>query len=154
MSQSKLNKYRKLSHVTYDCRYHVVWITKYRFKVIDDEIKTSLKWSIKQVCDSKDIEIIRGTVGENHIHLYLQIPPKYSISNVMKWIKGKSAEKLLKTFPKLSNRYWGRHLWARGYFVSTVGITDEIIKKYIEDHKEKENREFMDKWESREDEVR
>ncbi len=148
MCQSKLSKYRKLSHVTYDCRYHVVWITKYRFRVIDEKIKTELKWSIKQTCDWKNIEIIKGTVGEDHVHLYLQIPPKYSISDTMKWIKGKSAERLLKTFSELSKQYWGRHLWARGYFVSTVGITDEIIKKYIEEHKEKEKREFMNKWES------
>ena len=146
MSESKLSKYRKLSHVTYDCRYHIVWITKYRFRVIDENIKTELKWNIKQTCDWKNIEIIRGTVGENHVHLYLEIPPKYSISDVMKWIKGKSAEKLLKTFPELSKQYWGRHLWARGYFVSTVGITDEIIKKYIEEHEKKEKREFMNKW--------
>ena len=146
MPQSKLRKYRKLSHVTYDCRYHIVWITKYRFKVIDEKIKTELKWNIKQTCDWKCIEIIRGTVGENHVHLYVQIPPKYSISEVMKWIKGKSAEKLLKKFPVLSKQYWGRHLWARGYFVSTVGITDEIIKKYIKKHEEKGKREYMNRW--------
>lgn len=154
MSQNKLKEYKKLSHVTYNCRYHIVWVTKYRFKVIDEEVKIALKWSIKHICDWKDIEIIKGTVGEEHIHLYLQIPPKYSISDVMKWIKGKSSEKLLKSFDKLSKRYWGRHLWARGYFVSTVGITDEIIKKYIEKHREEEKQEFLNKWDKSEDEVR
>ena len=88
MSQNKLKDYKKQSHATYDCRYHVVWITKYRFKVIDDEIRTALKWSIKHTCDSKGIEIIKGAVGEEHVHLYLQVPPKYSISDTMKWIKG------------------------------------------------------------------
>ena len=153
MSQDK-PEYRKLSHVTYDCRYHVVWITKYRFKVIDDEIRMALKWSIKHTCDWKGIDIIKGAVGEEHIHLYLDIPPKYSISDVMKWIKGKSSEKLLKSFERLSKQYWGRHFWARGYFVSTVGITDEIIKQYIEKHREEEKQEFLNKWDDQKDEVR
>ena len=153
MSQDK-PEYRKLSHVTYDCRYHVVWITKYRFKVIDDEIRMALKWSIKHTCDWKGIDIIKGAVGEEHIHLYLDILPKYSISDVMKWIKGKSSEKLLKSFERLSKQYWGRHFWARGYFVSTVGITDEIIKQYIEKHREEEKQEFLNKWDDQKDEVR
>lgn len=148
MSQNKLKNYKKLSHVTYDCRYHIVWITKYRFKVIDEEIRTALKWSIKYTCDAKGIEIIKGAVGEEHVHLYLQIPPKYSISDTMKWIKGKSSEKLLKSFERLNKQYWGRHLWARGYFVSTVGIADEIIKKYIEKHREEEKQEFLNKWDN------
>ena len=80
------------------------------------------------------------------MHLYLQIPPKYSISDVMQWIKGKSSEKLLKSFPKLEKQYWGRHLWSRGCFVSTVGITDEIIKKYIEKHRQEEEQEYLNKW--------
>ena len=147
MSQNK-PEYKKLSHVTYDCRYHVVWITKYRFRVIDEEIRTALKWSIKHTCDWEGIEIIKGAIGEEHVHLYLHIPPKHSISDVMKWIKGKSSEKLLKSFEQLSKQYWGRHLWARGYFVSTVGITDEIIKQYIEKHREEEKQEFLNKWEN------
>ena len=141
-----MSEYNKLAHTVYDCRYHIVWITKYRFRVIDKEIKTALKWSIKQVCDWKGIEIIEGSISEEHIHLYLQIPPKYSISDAVKWIKGKSSEKLLKTFPKLNNQYWGRHLWARGYFVSTVGISDKIIKGYIAKHNNQESQEFMGRW--------
>lgn len=154
MPQDILKKYRRLSHVTYDCRYHVVWITKYRFKVIDNDIKLALKWSIKHTCDSKDIQIIEGVVGEEHVHLYLNIPPKYSISDAMQWIKGKSAEKLLKTFDKLSKQYWGRHLWARGYFVSTIGISDEIIRQYIQKHKQEEEQEYLRKWNSKKGEAR
>jgi len=154
MPQDTLNKYRRLSHVTYDCRYHLVWITKYRFKVIDDDIKLALKWSIKHTCDSKDIQIIEGAVGEEHVHLYLNIPPKYSISDVMKWIKGKSSEKLLKTFDKLRKKYWGQHLWARGYFVSTIGISDEMIKQYIQKHKNEEEQEYLAKWNKPQDKVR
>ena len=154
MPQDILNKYRRLSHVTYDCRYHLVWVTKYRFKVVGDDVKLALKWSIKHTCDSMDIQIIEGAVGEEHVHLYLNIPPKYSISEVMKWVKGNSSEKLLKTFDKLSKQYWGRHLWARGYFVSTIGISDEIIKQYIQKHKQEEEQEYLKKWDKQKDKVR
>lgn len=146
MPQNKLDKYHRQSHATYDCRYHLVWVTKYRFRVIDKEIEIALKWIIKEICDWKEMEIWAGAVKEEHVHLYLQIPPKHSISEVMKWLKGKSAERLLQKFPVLEKQYWGRHLWARGYFVSTVGITDEIIRKYIQKQRDEELREFDQKW--------
>jgi len=154
MPQDNQAQYHKMAHATYDCRYHIVWITKYRFKVLDTEIATALKWSIKHTCDWKDIEILSGTVGEEHVHLYLQIPPKYSISDVMQWIKGKSSEELLKKFSKLSKQYWGRHLWARGYFVSTIGISDEAIKKYIDDQRQVDDHDFLNKWEDTQGEAR
>ena len=146
MPQDKLSKYRRQSHATYDCRYHLVWVTKYRFRVIDKEVEIALKWAIKDICDWKDIEILEGAVKEEHVHLYLNIPPKHSISEVMQWLKGKSAERLLKKFPKLEKQYWGRHLWARGYFVSTVGISDEIIKQYIRKQRDEEENDFSQKW--------
>jgi len=146
MPQDNLGKYRRQSHATYDCRYHIVWVTKYRFRVIDKAIEMALKWAIKEICDWKEIMIIEGAVKEEHVHLYLQIPPKHSISDVLKWLKGKSAERLLQKFPELERQYWGRHLWARGYFVSTVGITDEIIRQYIRKQRDEEQREFEGKW--------
>ena len=146
MPQDSLDKYRRSSHTTYDCRYHVVWITKYRFKIISKDIEIALKWAIKEVCDWKDIQILEGSVQEEHIHLYLSIPPKYSVSDCLKWIKGKTAERLLKKFPELEKKYWGRHLWARGYFVSTVGITDTIIREYIQKQRREEINDFNNKW--------
>jgi len=146
MSYDKLSDYKIQSHVTYDCKYHIVWITKYRFKIIDKQVEIALKWIIQEICDWKGIEILEGAVGEEHVHLYLSSPPKYSISDVMKWIKGKSAEKLLKRFEKLSKQYWGRHLWARGYFVSTVGITDTIIRQYIQRQRQQELNLFNQTW--------
>jgi len=79
-----------------------------------------------------------GKIRSNHVHLYLSVPPKYSISQVLKWLKGESATHLFKRYPELMKVYWGRRFWAKGYFVSTVGITDEIIKKYIENQEEQE----------------
>ena len=146
MPIDELSKYKRQSHVVYDCRYHLVWVTKYRFRIIDKEIEVVLKWIIKEICDWKRIDILEGAVKEEHVHLYLQIPPKYSISDVMKWIKGKSAERLFKRFPRLEKQYWGRHLWARGYFVSTVGIADNIIREYIQKQREEELHNFNKKW--------
>ena len=146
MPQDKLSKYHRQPHATYDCRYHLIWVTKYRFRVIDKDIEIALKWAIKDICDWKDIVILEGAVKAEHIHLYLQIPPKYSISDTMKWLKGKSSERLLQKFPALEKQYWGRHLWARGYFVSTVGITDDIIRQYIQKQRDEELREFDGKW--------
>ncbi|MEW6407736.1 MAG: IS200/IS605 family transposase [Patescibacteria group bacterium] len=105
MPHDTLDKYKHQSHATYDCRYHVVWVTKYRFQIIDKEIEIALKWIIKEICDWKEIEILEGAVKPEHIHLYLQIPPKHSVSDVMKWIKGKSAERLLERFPELEKQY-------------------------------------------------
>ena len=146
MPPNELSKYRKQSHATYDCRYHLVWSTKYRFKIIDKQMEVGLKWIIKDICDWKDIEILEGSVQPDHIHLYLQIPPKYSISDVAKWIKGKSATRLLERYETLSKQYWGRHLWARGYFVTTVGITDSIIRAYINQQNQQELIDFDRKW--------
>lgn len=155
MPRDRSDKYRRLSHVTYDCRYHFIWVTKYRFKIFDKKIEVALKWAIKNVCDSKDIEILEGAVGREHVHLYLSVPPKYSMSDTMKWIKGKSAEQLFKQFPELNKMYWGRHLWARGYFVSTIGITDNIIREYIQQQRKVEIDDFNGIWrKARQDEVR
>ena len=144
--EERIGKYKKQSHATYDCKYHCVFVTKYRFKIIDKDIERSLKWRIKEVCDWKGIEILKGYVGEEHVHLYLQIPPKYSISDVMKWIKGKSGTELFRQYPLLKKKYWGGHMWARGYFVTTVGISDEIIKRYIENQRREEQQSFDQLW--------
>jgi len=149
MPPDNIQKYKKQSHSTYDCRYHVVFVTKYRFRIISHEIEVALKWIIKEICDWKEIEILSGAVKEEHVHLYLQIPPKHSVSNAMKWIKGKSAERLFKKFPQLQKQYWGQHLWARGYFVTTVGITDSAIRQYIQKQRQQELVNFSQIWKKR-----
>lgn len=146
MPHDSLKQYKRQSHAVYDCRYHVVWVTKYRFRIIDTEVETALKWIIKEVCDWRGVDILEGAVRPEHIHLYLQIPPKYSVADIMKWIKGKSAERLFRKFPKLKKQYWGQHLWARGYFVSTVGIADAVITQYIQRQRNQEVQDFNTLW--------
>jgi len=103
-------------------------------------VKEELKKIIFQICESMDVEIIRGNIQQDHVHLYLSVPPKYSPAEVMKKIKRKSAEMLWKRSPELRKKYWGQHIWARGYFVTTGGVEDEVIKKYIENQEDEERR--------------
>ena len=127
--------YRKTSHTAYDCTYHIVWITKYRYPVLIGDIGIRTRDLIRQVCKDHDVEIIRGTVAKDHIHLYVSIPPYLSISKLLQHLKGTSSRKIQQEFPELKKRYWGRHFWAIGYFVRTSGnVTDEMIKHYIENH--------------------
>jgi len=123
--------YQKSSHATYRCEYHFVWVPKYRYQVLVKEIKPRLRQILVELCEWKDIQIIEGAIASDHVHMYLSVPPKYSPAYVMKILKGKSAEYLGKEFPELRKQYWGMHIWARGYFVSTVGIDREVIRQYV-----------------------
>jgi len=133
--------YRKPSHAVYRCEYHFVWIPKYRYQVLIKEIKSRLKQILIELCEWLDIDIIEGAITSDHVHMYCSVPPKYAPSQVMKVLKGKSAEYLRRDFPELKKRYWGLHLWARGYFLSTVGIDREVIRNYVKDQQENQIRE-------------
>ena len=126
--------YNKSSHAVYRCEYHFVWVPKYRYHVLVKEVKPGLKQILSELCDWLDITIIEGAICSDHVHMYISVPPKYSPSHVMKILKGKSAERLGREFPELRKQYWGMHIWARGYFVSTVGIDRDIIKNYVKEH--------------------
>ena len=127
--------YRKTSHTVFDCTYHLVWITKYRFPVLVGDIATRTRDLVRQICLDEHTEIIRGTVAKDHVHIYVSVPPYVSISTLMQRIKGKTSRKIQMEFPELKKRYWGRHFWAIGYFVRTTGnVTDDMIKEYIEKH--------------------
>ena len=128
-----MKNYRKTSHSVYDIKYHFVWITKYRKPVLHGEVAIRLRELIREICKAMDIEIIKGHVSKDHVHLLLSVPPYISASDVMKRIKGKTSRKLLGESRMLSKKFWGRHLWARGYFAATSGaVTDEVILQYIE----------------------
>jgi putative transposase len=133
--------YRRSSHAVYRCEYHFVWIPKYRYQILLKEIKQKLKEIITELCESLDVTIIEGAIASDHIHMYLSVPPKYSPAHVMKVLKGKSAEYLRRDFPEMNKKYWGMHIWARGYFVGTVGVDREIIKNYVKEQHEDQIRE-------------
>ncbi|MBU1711479.1 MAG: IS200/IS605 family transposase [Proteobacteria bacterium] len=133
--------YRKSSHAIYRCEYHFVWIPKYRYQILVRDVKPQLKGILTELCEWLDITIIEGAICSDHVHMYISMSPKYSPAQVMKLLKGKSAEYLRKEFPELSKRYWGMHIWARGYFVSTVGIDRDVIKAYVKKQIETQIRE-------------
>ena len=125
-------KYRKLSHVVYKCDYHIVWTPKYRYRVLFGEVKNLVEKDIRMLCEWKSVEIIELNVQVDHIHVVCSIPPKISVSELMGTLKGKLAIKLFKSYPKLKEKpYWGNHFWSRGYFVTTVGVDEDMIRRYV-----------------------
>ena len=127
-----MENYRKTSHSVYDLKYHLVWITKYRKPVFFGDVAIRLRELIREICKSLDIEIIKGHVSQDHVHLFVSVPPQLSISKVVGRIKGKTSRKLLSEYCGLSEEFWGRHLWGRGYFAASSGnVADEVIMQYI-----------------------
>ena len=128
-----MKHYRKTSHAVYDIKFHVVWITKYRKSVLYGEVAIRVRDLIREICKSMDVEIIKGHVSKDHLHLLVSVPPHLSVSKLVQGLKGKTSRKLLGEYKRLASQFWGRHLWARGYFVASSGtITDEVIAQYIE----------------------
>jgi putative transposase len=128
-----MKRYRKTSHAVYDIKFHVVWITKYRKPVLSGDVAIRVRDLIREICKSMDVEIIKGHVSKDHLHLLISVPPHLSVSKLVQGLKGKTSRKLLSEYERLARQFWGRHLWARGYFVASSGtITDEVIAQYIE----------------------
>jgi len=125
--------YRKTSHAVYDLKYHLVWITKYRKPVLRGEIARRLRELVRQTCATLDVYILSGHIAVDHVHLLVSVPPQVSVSKLVQRVKGRSSQRMLEEFGELSRQFWGRHLWARGYFAASSGnVTDEVIKQYIE----------------------
>ena len=128
-------EYRKGSHTVYNIQYHFVWVTKYRYHVLAGEVKLRVRELIRQICQQHDLLIEQGHVSKDHVHILVSAPTHLSASQIMQKIKGRSSRMLQQEFPHLKKRYWGQHIWARGYFCTTVGqVTDQMIRDYIEGH--------------------
>jgi len=128
-----MEHYRKTSHGVYDIKFHLVWITKYRKPVLHGEVATRVRDLIREICKSMDVEIIKGHVSKDHLHVFVSVPPHISVSKLVQRLKGKSSRKLMSEYRRIARQFWGRHLWARGYFAASSGnVTDEIIAQYIE----------------------
>ena len=131
-------EYSRGSHTLYDIKYHFVWITKYRYPVLKGPIAHRLRELLRQGCESRDMTIIKGAIRPDHVHLLIACPPQLAPSKIVQYLKGRSSRLVQEEFPQLKQRYWGQHLWARGYFCGTVGtVTDEMIREYIEKHEDK-----------------
>ena len=123
----------KLSHTTWKCKYHIVFAPKYRRQVVYRQIKKDIGKILRQLCDLKKVEILEAEACPDHIHMLVSIPPKYSISQFMGYLKGKSALMIFDRHANLKYKFGNRHFWAEGYYVSTVGLNEATIKKYIQD---------------------
>ena len=122
-----------LAHTKWICKYHIVFAPKYRRKAIYGQIKTDIGEILRQLCSYKGVEIIEGHLLEDHVHMLVSIPPKYSISSIMGYLKGKSALMIFDKHANLKYKYGNRHFWAEGYYVSTVGLNEVTIRKYKEE---------------------
>ena len=125
-----------LSHTKWNCIYHIVFIPKYRRKVMYGKLRNDIREIIKQLCEYKDVKIVQGSVSRDHIHLCVKIPPKMSVSYFMGYLKGKSALMIFDKHPEYKIKGGNRHFWATGYYVDTVGRDEEQILKYIKEQEE------------------
>jgi len=133
--------YRKGSHTVYDIKYHIVWSTKYRKPVLSGKLGKRVRDLIREICDANNVQILRGHVSKDHIHVFVSVPPQLSASRLTQLMKGKTARKILQEFPELQKRFWGKHFWSRGYFVASSGaITDEMVMHYLEHQDEDEDK--------------
>ncbi len=135
-----MSELQKLAHAVWQCKYHLIWCPKYRFKILNGALRRSVGDLHRQLCDWKKLEILEMNIQEDHVHLVLSIPPKFSVSEVVGFLKGKSTIKIFDKHLELKKRYWRRHFWTKGYWVSTIGLDEKRIRQYVKWQKEKNRR--------------
>jgi putative transposase len=137
-------QFNRLSHSIYECKYHMVFCPKYRYRILTGEVSEYVKQELYRLCRQKEgVEVLEANVQADHIHLVLSIPPKYAVSNIMGYLKGKLAIRVFNRYAHLRQRLWGGHLWSRGYCVSTVGLDEDKIRKYVQWQEAKEKRDDL-----------
>ncbi len=134
--EGAVSRFRKLSHTLWHCQYHIVWVPKYRYRVLHGKIRDSVDRGIRAICGYKDCEVVELNVQPDHVHLIVMVPPKVAVSDMMGRVKGQTAVRLFKQLRK--KPCWGNHFWARGYCAGTVGVDAEMIRKYVKYQEKKE----------------
>ena len=126
------HQFQRLAHSLYECKYHIVFCPKYRYRIFKDDIAEYTRQQIYSLCKQKEqIEVLELNIQPDHVHLVVSVAPKYAIADFMGYLKGKLAIRLFQQYEHLGKRYWGRHLWSRGYCVSTIGLDEEKIRTYV-----------------------
>ena len=136
-----MSRFQKLSHTIWYYVYHIVWCPKYRFRVMEHNVRYYVRDVLRELCRRHKIEIVEGNVQTDHVHMVLSIPPNYCVSRVLGILKGKSSIQIFRKFVGLRKKYYGQHFWSRGYCVSTVGLDEEKIRKYVRWQQKKDNEE-------------
>ena len=135
-----MSTYRYSGHTVTKLTVHIVWVTKYRYKILKGDIQKRCRELLIQICDAEDVRILNGLVSNDHVHMHIEYPPSLSMSNLVKRLKGRSSRLLQKEYTELRRRYWGKHFWAIGYGAwSTGNITEKIIEEYLKHHKTSAN---------------
>ena len=124
---------KSLSHTVWECKYHIVWVPKNRRRIIFGKLRKEIGTILRRLCEYKGVEVVEGALSIDHVHMCLSIPPKYSVSTIVGYLKGKSAMIVFENYSRLKKNFKGNSFWARGYYVSTVGLDEAKIRKYIKD---------------------
>ena len=135
-----MNTFESLKHTTWECKYHVVFIPKYRKKVLYQQLRRELGAVFRELAQRQESEIIEGHLMADHVHMLISIPPKHSVSSLMGFMKGKSAIHIARVYAGRRRNYVGQHFWARGYWVSTVGKNEAAVRRYIQDQEKEDQR--------------
>ena len=136
-----MSRFKKLSHSLWYCHYHIVWVPKYRYRVLQGDIRKDVSYSIKALSERMSVEVVELNIQPDHVHLLAMIPPKIKISDYLGTIKGRTATRIFAKHRHLKEKpYWGNKLWARGYCVDTVGLDEEKIRKYVKFQEQRERR--------------
>ena len=136
-----MREWQSQAHVKHYCRYHLVFIPKYRRKAIYGVLRREIGKILRELCSQAGVNLIEGYAMPDHIHMLLQIPPKYSVANTVGFLKGKSAIRIFREYEQVKRNFTGRHFWARGYCVSTVGLEEQVIRNYIRNQEKEEIRQ-------------
>jgi putative transposase len=135
-------EYRYGGHSVSRLSVHVVWVTKYRYKVLRGDIQKRCRDLIIQICNAEDVKILKGVVSKDHVHVHVEYPAKLAVSDLVKRLKGRTSRILQNEYTELRRRYWGKHFWAIGYGAwSTGNITDKVVQEYLSHHKDKSNKD-------------
>ena len=134
------NLYQSLSHSKWNCKYHVIFVPKNRKRILYGKIRQELGKILHELAKQKESNITEGSLNLDHVHMCIEIPPKYAVASVLGFLKGKSAIAIARTIQGKDRNYTGAHFWARGYAVSTVGFDEEIIKKYIREQSDEDEK--------------
>ena len=129
---------KSLSHTVWECKYHIVWVPKRRRKIIFGQLRSELRTILQRLYQYKKVEIVEGNLCIDHVHMCLAIPPKYAVSTIVGYLKGKSAMIMFEKYSRLKRNFKGHSFWARGYYVNTVGLDEAKIRKYIQDQETNE----------------
>ena len=133
-----MSDFKKLGHSIYNHKYHIVWCPKYRYKVLQGEVRLYIRDVLRKYSCWIKIEIVEGKVQSDHVHIVLDIAPKHSVSSIIGELKGRAAVSIFRKFPKMYKKYWGRHFWCRGYCSSTIGLDEMTIREYVRNQQEKD----------------